>query len=439
MRWTIGRLGFLLGICVASPVCAYRDAGAEGIELYVDVASFANFGKGDSCYVEVYRMIGRDGLRFEQAEDGLRARFRVEMSLVDLEGRAHAHEVREEQTLAGSPDEVRTGQFLFGASGVVVRPGTYVLRAEVADEGSGVVGAFEDTIVVRGYDPDLLSVSDLELAVSIEVDSSRSELVKNGRKVVPNPLGAYGPEIPMLYVYSEIYGLSTEGTYTTRYFVFDSYGECYKSFPAKTRGKPGTTSVDVGGINVAAFPPGGYTLCLTVMDDGDGRRAVSKKRFWVWPSSVTRFTEEEAARIADEIEYIASSKERNLYDELDLTGKAEFARRFWARRDPTPGTLRNEAREEHYRRLVYAERHFKGPHNHRERIYIVYGSPDDIERHPQSMGEKPYEIWHYFTVEGGVLFVFVDLHGFGQYRLLHSTARGEMSDPEWERWIRISE
>jgi hypothetical protein len=49
---------------------------------------------------------------------------------------------------------------------------------------------------------------------------------------------------------------------------------------------------------------------------------------------------------------------------------------------------------------------------------------------------KPYEIWFYNEIEGGVQFIFGDISGFGNYELLHSTKRGEVNDPDWERRLR---
>jgi len=44
---------------------------------------------------------------------------------------------------------------------------------------------------------------------------------------------------------------------------------------------------------------------------------------------------------------------------------------------------------------------------------------------------KPYEIWHYYNLQGGVIFVFGDRTGFGSYELLHSTLVGEIKNEEW--------
>jgi len=72
----------------------------------------------------------------------------------------------------------------------------------------------------------------------------------------------------------------------------------------------------------------------------------------------------------------------------------------------------------------------------RGRVYILHGEPDEIERMPSSEDRKPYEIWHFYQIENGVQFIFVDRSGFGDYLLVHSTKRGELQDPTWERYLR---
>jgi len=71
----------------------------------------------------------------------------------------------------------------------------------------------------------------------------------------------------------------------------------------------------------------------------------------------------------------------------------------------------------------------------RGRIFIIYGEPSEIERYPNQVDTKPYEIWYYNELEGGVVFVFGDLTGFSDYTLLHSTLRGELRDDNWLRRI----
>ncbi len=39
----------------------------------------------------------------------------------------------------------------------------------------------------------------------------------------------------------------------------------------------------------------------------------------------------------------------------------DFIEQFWERRNPTPGASQNAFKEEHYRRITYAIKHFQTP------------------------------------------------------------------------------
>jgi GWxTD domain-containing protein len=90
--------------------------------------------------------------------------------------------------------------------------------------------------------------------------------------------------------------------------------------------------------------------------------------------------------LREDVVYIITEQERAAF--VALTSDAErenFIEQFWQRRDPTPGTPENEFREEHYRRIAYANEHFAGSvagwKTDRGRTYIVYGPPDEIDDH----------------------------------------------------------
>ena len=85
--------------------------------------------------------------------------------------------------------------------------------------------------------------------------------------------------------------------------------------------------------------------------------------------------------------------------------------------------------------ITYKALSKEGWQTDRGRVYLIYGQPSEIERYPNQTETRPYEIWYYHDIEGGVQFVFGDLTGFGDQTLLHSTKRGELHDPAWERRI----
>ena len=102
---------------------------------------------------------------------------------------------------------------------------------------------------------------------------------------------------------------------------------------------------------------------------------------------------------------------------------------FWKRRDPSVSTIRNELMEEYYNRVAFSNRNFgnyePGWKSDRGMVYIIFGAPDNVERHPFDIDKKPYEVWYYY--EQNRDFTFVDSSGFGDYRLV---------TPLWDMWGR---
>jgi hypothetical protein len=97
------------------------------------------------------------------------------------------------------------------------------------------------------------------------------------------------------------------------------------------------------------------------------------------------------------------------------------------------------ARDEYMARVAYVNSAYsmlarEGYRTDRGRVYIVYGAPDDYERHPNEPDMKPYEIWSYNNIQGGVLFVFVQRNQGGDFELVHSTHRNELHDEDWQRY-----
>jgi GWxTD domain-containing protein len=141
----------------------------------------------------------------------------------------------------------------------------------------------------------------------------------------------------------------------------------------------------------------------------------------------------------EDVAYIITDKERADFKKLQTARERElFIEEFWKRRDPTPGTARNEFKEEHYRRVAYTNDRFDdkkvpGWKTDRGRIYIQYGPPDEIDSHPtggkyerpseEGGGQTvtyPFEQWRYRYIEGignNVILEFVDRGKTGEYRL----------------------
>src|SRR5262245_13665035 len=91
--------------------------------------------------------------------------------------------------------------------------------------------------------------------------------------------------------------------------------------------------------------------------------------------------------LEEDVAYIITDEEKATFKKLSTDEEREqFIENFWLRRDPTPDTIENEYRDEHFERIAYANERFAsgkpGWKTDRGRIYITWGPPDQIESHP---------------------------------------------------------
>ncbi len=138
----------------------------------------------------------------------------------------------------------------------------------------------------------------------------------------------------------------------------------------------------------------------------------------------------------EDVVYIISPAERTAFLRLETNEEREqFIESFWLRRSTNPDLPDNDFKEEHYRRIAYANEHFAsgkpGWMTDRGRIYIIWGKPDEIESHPTggtydrpmeegggSTTTYPWETWRYRYMEGigeNIIIEFVDPSGSGEY------------------------
>jgi len=140
----------------------------------------------------------------------------------------------------------------------------------------------------------------------------------------------------------------------------------------------------------------------------------------------------------EDVVWIITDEERAAFKQLSNDEERDnFIEAFWQRRDPTPDTEENEYKEEHYRRIAYANEHFAagipGWKSDRGRIYIMYGPADEVDSHPsggtyerpmeEGGGETstfPFEDWRYRYLEGigqEIIIEFVDTCMCGDYHM----------------------
>lgn len=436
------------------------------IDFAVDVSGFR--GPGAQTYVEFYFLCRPSEFILEEKEDRIYvSTFSIDLSIIDDQDNIVFHTVQKREYQTDRPVVVtRRGEerVIMELIAAGVPAGSYRAKVLVTDLNSRRDGEAIKPFVAQPLDSSELSVSDLQFSTLIQRADDSNRFTKNGLLVVPNPLrifekwaempvdGSYKPR--NMFLYFEIYNLAPDSTGNgAAYDIYPAVtshanGMTFPLPPKKNRQITGTDGLDVIALDYMTFPEDVYTLEITVKDARTGVEASRSAVFEIVqppppPAPVTVLTEDQAKRGRRMLAILASKQERDLYDSLDLQGKTEFLIAFWRMRDPTPETPENESMAVFNERFSYADFQLGGAESDRGTVFIRYGQPEEIVRHDSDNIMKTYQIWYYTegvdgdpsrTTDGGRhFFVFGDRRGIGRYELLHSSARGEMYNPQWRQ------
>jgi GWxTD domain-containing protein len=177
-----------------------------------------------------------------------------------------------------------------------------------------------------------------------------------------------------------------------------------------------TLRVDTVALPIDSLPAGQYHFIALA-------RVGEQKILRVYPFKILRQELPEFIQDIDEaiavLHYVANDEEIAELENAPGWQRQEMLMEFWKKRDDTPKTQRNERMEEYYRRVGFANKEFSGSQpgwmSDMGRVYIIYGAPTDIERHPFDRDKRAYEIWIYYDLNRS--FLFVDQNGLGDYKL----------------------
>ena len=218
----------------------------------------------------------------------------------------------------------------------------------------------------------------------------------------------------------------------------------------------GINDFQFGMMDLRDLPVGEYEIQLFVIDTSDqmyGRstnsfRVIQKLNKTMAASDLTakefmtaQMSTRDEAQLDTEfyaLRHFTRKKDVRKYKKLSsISDKVELLIEIWLPLDPNLQTVQNESREEFIDRMTYVNSQFsiglkRGWQTDRGRILITYGPPDQYVRDPFERGMKPHEEWHYHNLQGGVVFVFADLNGFQDYRLIHSTHQSELQNYNWK-------
>ena len=427
------RLLLVLGVALFVAPGAFAQAAYQP-EFDLDVVSTR--GADATTQVEVFTAIPYSNLRFRSVTGGFEAGYAVTVQVYRLNGQGQQqglvrNQSWEREVTVPTYDATQAHDSVDRATqALALEPGRYSVEVQVEDAASRRSFVRETAVLVGDYTRGI-AMSDPMLLD--RYDSSRQQLFPNVGGIIPS-----NQEQFTLYyeVYAQraadlrvTYVATEEGRVRERPSVRALLGLAERE--QEELGTPFVLTEPLhvrSGRNQAAlqvdteqFDAGDYIFSIR-LETTDGQLvAEAIKPFsvrWMGLEGQIRDLNEAIAQLR----YVARDREvRAIRNAPTTEEQLALFRAFWERRDPTPGTARNERMEEYYYRVSFANDEYgrltdQGWNTDRGEVYIRFGEPDIVERHPYNYGTKPYEIWYYNR--HGRRFVFVDDNGMGDYELL---------------------
>jgi GWxTD domain-containing protein len=380
--------------------------------FYYDALNYRSTQPGKTR-VDLYVEMPYRTLQFIKSDKGFSARYTINASIMDEDNEKLIVEKSWNETVnsADFQSTISKNNYYLSAKSFDLIPGQYTIRCEVEDQDSKKSYVREDKFTARDLS-DTVAISDLMLIDHIAE-------VNGQKRYVPNIERNVGNQQEGVSVYFEVY------SDTTRNIIIDYVLPNTKDEDLYS--EKDTITVNKGANNVyhmlkkAQLVLGEYKLTVNVENEKNKVIATAFKTFfsrWVGvPNSV-----QDLDKAIDEMVYIAKGSDIDYIKEAP--NKEEKLKRFlafWKSKDPSPNSEENEVFNEYYRRVAYANIHFKhyieGWRTDMGMVYITLGPPNNVERHPFEYDSKPYEVWDYYDINKS--FIFVDETGFGDYRLIN--------------------
>ncbi|HPP39160.1 MAG TPA: GWxTD domain-containing protein [Candidatus Kapabacteria bacterium] len=392
----------------------------DGTEaFFFDVVIFksdtANYARID-CYV----MVPYQSLTFVKFEDNFIAKINVFLTVYDSLGNTVATKnydrvlVEKDFNVAQGATakfDVRQVQFL-------LPPGNYQIKSILTDENSKAEYSQSRSLHVVDFTKYDNVMSGLLLVSSIEEDKGRW-------KITPHISDNIGSLRDGFFVFFEYYS-NLNHKVDFLYQIFENDELIEQGTKIQKEIEIGTNRLFIRVKKPAKISRNNYTLRLLALkpnysDDYEIEDILAVAQRSI--KSITRlsgFVLNDLDKAIRQLRYVANSEDIN-YIRSANTEDEKFRRfnDFWKSLDPTPNSERNEAFEQYYLRVAYANENFRsyteGWLTDRGMVYIIFGQPLSVERsNPMSDG-RVYERWIYSDNRE---FLFLDNTGFGDFRLV---------------------
>lgn len=424
----------------------------EPMRLHVDYARFR--GDEKEMFVEIYYSFPEGSVTYKSDSEGFKGGAEITAIVMQKDSMVYGdrwlvpHVVKDSSAL-------RNGMNLVGLTSVGLPEGEYTLKVIGKDRNDLMrQDSVNMRLPVKMVGQDRMQLSDVELASNIKTQGSKtSPFYKNTLEVIPSPEGLFSEDQKCFY-YAEAYNLLGPAVgrgYFVSMVVYDAAG--HEVVSRERERKPiAESTVLVDNLAIGQLKSGTYSLLIGLLDSTKKVISSTGRKFFVYnrklgidstlflsasSGSFGEYAGVEEPELDREFEwarYEATDVDKAQYKKLkSVDAKRKYLSEFWHKRPLG-------FKEEYLKRVAHANATFAvlgrtGYKTDRGRVYIMYGPPDDYERHPNESDLRPYEIWTFQSIQGGVIFVFVQRTSGGDFELVHSTHRNELHDENWQQYI----
>lgn len=386
--------------------------------FYIDYAEYLGSVPNKSR-LDLFIQVPYAGIQFVKKDNSFNAAYNVSLTFYDKDKNNVLFEKIWKERVAVTDFTQTLSRNNFNLSHRIfdLAPGEYFVKCLLEDTDSRRTASREFPLMVNAVS-DTLGLSSAMLISEIMKDSTGEKIVPNISKVVTSKNKSFP-------FYFEVYSNKDRDIFL-EFFLESIKSKTSTKTLEPHKIKAGTNTIYFT-LENTEFTLGEYILKV-VLKNGDWKEISSaEKKFYSkiqgFPNSIA-----DLDKAVEQMLYIASPDELDqIEDEEAYDKKLELFLAFWEKKKPNKNTDENPVLYEYYRRIEYANKNFKGLgegwRSDMGMIYVTFGPPNHVERHPLDPDSKPYEVWDYYDLNRS--FVFLDQTGFGDYRLVN---------PDYSRW-----
>lgn len=382
--------------------------------FYLDAVVF-NSTDSTEGRIDVYIVVPNETLSFENLSNNFIANIDLQIELTSDGDRVDRQRVKKTIT-TGNYEESQgaNGEFNKYFFRFSVNSGSYNVEAKLVDELNGKKFTRNREVTVIDFNKFDFSVSGILLVSQIEELDGKY-------KITPYISDNIGNLEDNFFAFFEVYNKNEQRDIKLQYKLL-------KNDEVEAEGDLKQVSIPIGktqqflNINLSELNLSGeYTLQVIAYKEinGELETIAITQRSIKHEQNLYSFATDDIDKAIKMLRYVANDETIDKLESIKDKGeKEERFRMFWKELDPTPNTSFNEAMNEYYQRIKYANEQFKsysdGWLTDMGMVFVVMGPPISVEKQSSFGNNIQYRVWVY---SGNRTFLFADRNGFGNYRL----------------------